>query len=60
MTSTLLYIAPYALDNVVTVHCREGLSIIEMDFWWAELWQDYGVVFWTANDNRAEKGAALR
>jgi len=43
MTSTSLYIAPYALDDVVTAHCREGLSVIEMDFWWLEMWLDYGV-----------------
>lgn len=51
--SSALYIAPYALDGVVTVHCREGLSVVEMDFWWLELWQDYRIVLWPVNDNLA-------
>ena len=51
MSSAALYIAPYALDKVVTVQCRAGLSIIEMDFCWLELWQDYGVLLSPSNDN---------
>jgi len=53
MSSAALYIAPYALDGVVTVHCREGLSIIEMDCWWWEIRLDYGVRLVAANDDRA-------
>ena len=53
MSSAALYIAPYALDRVVVVKCRAGLSIIEMDFWWLELWQDYGVLLSPSNDNLA-------
>ena len=53
MSSTALYIAPYALDEAVTVKCRVGLSIIEMDCWWVEVWLDYGVVLRPVNDNLA-------
>jgi len=34
------------------VHCREGLSIIEMDSWWVEMWLDYGVWLTAGNDGR--------
>ncbi len=51
MTGAVLYIAPYALDKAVSVHCRVGLSIIEMDCWWAEVRLDYGVVLMAGNDN---------
>ena len=52
MTGTALYIATFALDQAVSVHCREGLSIIEMDHWWLEMWLDYGVRLTAANGNR--------
>ena len=48
---TAIYTAPYALDKAVMVHCREGLSIIEMDYWWVEMWLDYGVGLVTGNNN---------
>jgi hypothetical protein len=53
MARSSLYIAPNALDKVINVHCRVGLSIIELDHWWIELWQDYGVVLVAGNDNAA-------
>jgi hypothetical protein len=50
MNGTALYISPYALDKAVTVHCRVGLSVIEMDNWWLEMWLDYGVRLAAANN----------
>lgn len=52
MSDITLYITPYALDHAITVHCLIGFSIIEMDYWWAELWLDYDVMLAAENDNR--------
>jgi len=51
MSSAAIFIAPYALDKVVTVFCREGLSVIEMDHWWLEMSLDYGIELTACNDN---------
>ena len=51
MTGAAVYIAPYALDSVVTVFCREGLSVIELDRWWVEMWLDYKITLQASNDN---------
>ena len=47
----MVFIAPYALDDVLRIHCRQGLSVIELDCWWYELTQDYGVELVTSNRN---------
>ena len=31
--SATLYIAPYALEAFGSLHCTEGLSAIEVDYW---------------------------
>lgn len=58
MTYTAIYIAPYALDHVVSLHCRYGLAVVEMDFWWIELCQDYSIVLIACNDNLEGQGTA--
>ncbi|MGI9486298.1 MAG: hypothetical protein ACR2RF_10560 [Geminicoccaceae bacterium] len=53
MDGTALFIAPYALDNVLSIYCRHGLSVIELGCWWYELSLDYGVDLVASNQNTA-------
>ncbi len=55
LPGTSIFIAPYALDHVLRIHCRDGLSVIELDCWWHEILLDYGIMLTPGNTSPAYK-----
>ncbi len=52
MERALILIRPYAFDQTLALHCKDGFSVVELDYWWLEIWQDYGLALTAENDNR--------
>ena len=52
MERVLILIRPYAFERTLDLQCREGFSVIELDHWWLEIGQDYGLTLTAENDNR--------
>lgn len=46
-------VAAYAFDHMLSIWCRNGLSVVELKCWWHEISLDYGVVLMAGNDNLA-------
>ncbi|MGH1477959.1 MAG: hypothetical protein ACRBM6_04400 [Geminicoccales bacterium] len=48
-----IFVATYTFDHMLSIWCRNELSVVELECWWHEISLDYGVVLMTSNDNLA-------
>jgi len=52
MEHAMILIRPYAFEPTLALRCKEGFSVVELDHWWLEIWQDYGLTLTAVNDNQ--------
>jgi len=48
-----IFVAAFAFDHMLSIWCRNGLSVVELECWWHEISLDDGVVLMASNGNLA-------